>query len=109
LRNRNFATPKELNDYRMTFVDTFYQNQLVVLNAFALPNGLEIDEFIYGNLVSISRIIPAVTPPYITFTIPANSIPFVPKDSLSWVYQSAVANVTNLTIIKGNPNFTNNY
>ena len=93
----------------MTFVDTFYQNQLVVLDAFVVPNGLEIDEFVYGNLVSITRIIPATTPPYITFTVPSNSIAFVPKNALNWAYQITTANVTNLTIIKGNPNSTNNY
>jgi hypothetical protein len=43
LRNRNL-TGKELTDYRRTFIDTYYQNQLVVLDTFVNPaGGLEIN------------------------------------------------------------------
>lgn len=42
LRNR-LLNGKEINDYRRTFVDVSNQNQLVVLNTYAIPNGLQID------------------------------------------------------------------
>lgn len=101
-------TGDELTNYSASFVDPYFQNQLVVLNIYTDSTGFSVDEVVYGNLVSINRIVPLVSPPFISFTIPTNTDFLIPNNALAWLYLNTVANSTNLIILRGNPNFTNN-
>ena len=97
-----------MTNYSKTFIDPYYQNQLVVLNTYANDNGFTVDEAVYGNLVAINRIVPVATPPFISFVPPTNTANFIPKGSLAWVYLNTVANNTGLILMRANPNVTNN-
>jgi hypothetical protein len=107
LRNR-LLNGKELTDFKRMWVDTTFTNQLAVLDAYNVTGGLEVDQFLYGSLASINKVVPPTTPPYITFQIPAHTSQFIPMDSLTWVYLNSNSSNTDYTIFTADAKSPNN-
>jgi hypothetical protein len=109
LRNRILNETRELTDYRRTWVDDSFANQLVVLDAFAVPGGLEVDQFIFGSLGSVNKVVPPTTPPLFSFPIPPQAALYAPEDTLAWVFLSSDSTPgTNFTVITVDPMAPNN-
>jgi hypothetical protein len=95
----------------MLYADTFYNNQLVILNTFNKTGAVEVDEFVFGSLAAINRVVPQATPPFISFTLPPFTNQFLPGQSLSWAFLNAgnvTGNNTNITILSANASAPNN-
>jgi hypothetical protein len=109
LRDRILNESREVTDYRRTWVDDSFPNQLVVLDAFVVPGGLEVDQFVFGSLASVNKVVPPTTPPYISFPLPPQAVLFAPEDTLAWVFLSSDPSpATNFTVITADPTAPNN-
>jgi hypothetical protein len=109
LRDRILNESREVTDYRRTWVDDSFPNQLVVLDAFAVPGGLEVDQFVFGSMASVNKVVPPTTPPYISFPVPPQAALYAPEDTLAWVFLSSDPSpATNFTVITADPTSPNN-
>lgn len=109
LRNRVLNESRELAEFRGVWVDASFPTQLVVLNAFAVPGGLEIAQFVYGSLASVNKVVPPANPPYISFPVPPHTALFAPRDALAWAFLNADPTpLTNFTVRAADPAAPNN-
>ena len=86
--------------------DSYFTGKLIVLDAFMVPQGMRVDQYDYGSLASINRIVPPTAPYFIQFAIPPHTSIFKPKGSFEWVFLSTDMNKTDVIALhpsKGAP------
>jgi hypothetical protein len=109
LRDRILNESREFTDYRRTWIDDSFPNQLVVLDGYRVPGGLEINQFTFGSLASVNKVVPPTIPPFLTFPVSPQTVLFAPEDAFSWVLLNTDPTpVTNFTIISADPTAPNN-
>jgi hypothetical protein len=106
LRGREL-TGRELTDFQKIFVDSGITNKLIVLDSYNVTGGYEVEEFDFGSLSSMTKIVPTVTPPLSTFIIPHTATD-IPVDKFAWTFKETVGSDTKFTAVRPNRNAPNN-
>lgn len=84
----------------------------MVLDTYNVADGVAIEQFMYGNIASVNKVVVPATPPFISLVIASGGIPFTgpvePTSPLTWIFANPSAGNTNITIIQSNSSFPNN-
>lgn len=106
MRDRPLSQNDTNGEHRV-IPDGYFTNKLVVLDSFRVPQGLRVDQYEYGSLASINKIVPPAAPSFIQFTIPPHTSIFKNKGSLDWIFLNSDMNRTDILALrpsKGAPN-----
>jgi hypothetical protein len=100
-------TGRDLTDFQRIFVDSSITNKLIVLDSYNVTNGYEVEEFDFGSLSSMTKIVPTVAPPLSTFIIPHTATD-IPVDKFAWTFKQTVGSDTKFIAVRPNRNAPNN-
>lgn len=116
-RSRNLSGDTELNKFARIAVDTFYPNELVVLNTYKVIDnstnntvGFQVVEYDYGSLASMSIIIPQAPPPFLNFTVPTSTSSITSPTLFEWAYfnVNGSASTTSIYLFRANSSAPSN-
>lgn len=110
LRNR-ILTSNDTTGFLNTYIDATIPNQLVVLDTYNVAEGVAIEQFLYGNIATVNKVVPPTIPAFISFVIASGGVaqtPAEPTSPLSWVYVNPSGSNTNITVVQTNSSFPNN-
>ena len=111
LRNR-ILTSNDTTNFFKIYIDATKTTQLVVLNTFNVSAGLAIQQYLYGSIATVNKVIPPAIPSFIYFS--ASSVTKftptqnLPTDPLIWAFVTNTSNTTTINVIQANSSFTNN-
>lgn len=112
LRNRNLTSNDTANFFKI-YIDSDAINQLVVLNTFYASDGLALQQYFYGSIATVNKVIPPSTPAFISLSAPYLASKFVPTqnlptDPLMWAYMTSSPGNTTINVLQANSSFSNN-
>lgn len=111
LRNR-VLTAIDSTDFVNIYIDSTTPNQLIVLDTYSVANGLNIQQFIYGSISTVNKVLPSAPPAFISYSLPLGTLfkptAPLPTSPLSWIYINPGASSTNITIFQSSPGLPNN-
>ena len=105
-------TSNDTTNFFKIYIDATKTTQLVVLNTFNVSAGLAIQQYLYGSIATVNKVIPPATPSFIYFS--ASSVTKftptqnLPTDPLIWAFVTNTSNTTTINVIQANSSFTNN-
>lgn len=106
LRKRNL-TGRELTDWQIIYVYTFFVNELVVIGFSNITSAFEVDDFNYGSIMANNLIAPTSNSFLLGFLAPQSTSKQTADRYFEWSYVNDDGNNTIFTIfqyLRGAPN-----
>lgn len=106
MRDRVINPNDTVGEHRI-FPDSYFTNKLIVIDAVRVPQGLRINQYDFGSMASINKIVPPAVSYFIQFAIPPHTSIFKPQGAFEWVFLNSDTNKTDIMALhpsKGAPN-----